>query len=368
MKTLKPPLILVALVFVCSNLAAETIWIAATGGVYRSVLDEESGELSEPILAGEFPSGSFLAIHPELDVIYASYREKARVGYTSLLLTDSPENLVIQSTQLLASDYGAPTHLAVSGNGRFLAGAHYGGQANFVYRLNLDGSISAEVAVLPQKGSGPGRTQGQARPHWIGFDSRDAFMHSVDLGSDEVWTYAVGDSAKDVALSHKVKLPIGTGPRHMAFHPKLGYAYVCGELNLHVNSFHYDRDSGRLSPVQYIPTVEAPAETGLTTLSEIQVHKNGRFVYAAVRGLNLISVFEIEPKSGELSLVERTSTNVDWPRNFTISQSGNWLIVAGQRSHEVRVFSLDSKTGKLSATESRIELQNPVCVRAWGRM
>ncbi|MBK1876571.1 lactonase family protein [Pelagicoccus mobilis] len=366
MNTLKKSLLFVACSLGLSCVSAETIWIAAEGGVYRSELNEKTGALSEPKLSCEFPSGSFLAIHPELDVMYATYRTREQSGYMSLVPTGDGKGLEQQSLQLLAKKEGSPSHLMVSDNGKWLAGAHWGGKTNFVFQLEKDGSVSEKRRGLPQEGSGPGNSQNQSRPHWICFANDDSFIHSVDLGSDEIWTYSMNGSLDSIELSHKVKFPLGTGPRHMAFHPSFEYAYVTGELNLYVNSLHYDRATGRFSPIQFIPTVESPEVR--TTLSEIQVHPNGKFVYAGVRGSDLIAAYSIDQSTGELTMVEGQETQAHWPRNFTVSDSGNWLIVGGQNSNEIRVFSIDLESGALELTDSRIELKNPVCIRAWGRL
>ncbi|MDQ8200248.1 lactonase family protein [Pelagicoccus enzymogenes] len=365
MKYLSPFLFTVSVFVSSTALKAETLWIAAEGGVYRSELNEQSGELSVPELAAAFDSGSFLAIHPHLDVLYASYRDDSGAGYASLVPSGDAGRLQLQSVQRVSS---GNAHLSVSENGRLLAGAHYGEGVNYVLELEADGAISDRWTRLVQSGSGPERPQSQARPHWVTFAKKDSLLHSVDLGTDEIWTYGVGKTANSVQLLHKVKFPAGTGPRHMALVPDSNAAYVSGELNLDVNTFFYDEESGRFSPLQYISTVEAPFPDKQISLSEIQVHPSGRFVYTAVRGLDLMVAYAVDPATGLLSLVEREDARVHWPRNFTVSSSGTWLIVAGQRSHELRVFEIDPKSGELSPTESRIELQSPVCVRAWNRM
>ncbi|WP_309025468.1 lactonase family protein [Pelagicoccus sp. SDUM812002] len=344
---------------------AEPIWIAGAGGVYRSELEDESGQLSEPDLACAFGSGSFLAIHPELDILYSSYRNDQGLGYASLQAGGAEGEWEVQSFQLVES---GNAHLAVSANGRFLAGAHWGGRSNYVFELESDGRISGRLIQLEQWGSGPAHSQEQSRPHWVAFADEDKLLHSVDLGSDEIWTYAVGDSVEAISLEHRVKFPRGTGPRHMALDSGSGLAYVSGELNLAVNTFHYDARSGRFSPLQYIATVEDEAASGRNSLSEIQVHESGRFVYTAVRGLDLMVAFSADPETGMLTKVEQQGAGVKWPRNFTISDSGKWLIVAGQHSDELRVFSIDQNTGELEPTDSRIEVKAPMCVRAWGRL
>ncbi len=354
--------------FLCS-LGAESLWIAGEGGVYRGEINEDTGELSEPKLACEFGSGSFLAIHPELDVIYASYREKPDFGYVSLVPTgDADGEMKIQSLQVLEAGSGSPAHLAVSDDGLMLAGTHYSSKANFFFQLGEHGEISKESLRTEQWGKGPQRAQRQSRPHWGGFSDGSTTFHSVDLGADEVWTYEVDTDANNVELLHRVKFPLGTGPRHMAMNPKSEYAYVCGEMSLEVTTLHYDQSNKRFSPLQHISAVGEGEKKDGSSLSEIQVHPNGLFLYTAVRGNNLISAFSIDPETGMLSVVERQDSLVDRPRNFTVTQNGKWLVAAGQNSSDLVVFSIDQSTGALDPTEWKVSVPKPVCVRAWGRL
>lgn len=354
--------------FLC-GLGAESLWIAGEGGVYRGEINDDTGELVVPKLACEFGSGSFLAIHPDLDVIYASYRDKPDFGYVSLVPSgDTKGVLEIQSLQVLEAGAGSPAHLAVSDDGLMLAGTHYSSKSNFFFQLGELGEIGEEALKIEQWGKGPERAQRQSRPHWGGFSDSGSTFHSVDLGADEVWTYEVNTAANEVELLHRVKFPLGTGPRHMAMNPKSEYAYVCGEMSLEVTTLHYDRDSKRFSPLQHISAVGEGEKSLGSSLSEIQIHPNGLFLYTAVRGNNLISAFRIDEKSGTLSVVERQDSLVARPRNFTVTQNGKWLVAAGQDSSDLVVFAIDPSTGALDPTEWKVSVPKPICVRAWGRL
>ena len=76
--------------------------------------------------------------------------------------------------------------------------------------------------------------------------------------------------------------------------------------------------------------------------------------YGSNRGSNTIAAFAINPSTGQLSAVERVSTGGNWPRNFRLSPDGRFLLVANLRSDEVRVLSVDSRTGRLSPTAGRV--------------
>jgi 6-phosphogluconolactonase len=74
-------------------------------------------------------------------------------------------------------------------------------------------------------------------------------------------------------------------------------------------------------------------------------------------------VFEIDPLSGKLQLIQHVSTQGNWPRNFTLDPSGRFLLVANQRSDNVVIFSVDTSTGRLTPTDYIEEIPSPVCLK-----
>ena len=61
--------------------------------------------------------------------------------------------------------------------------------------------------------------------------------------------------------------------------------------------------------------------------------------------------------------VEHTSTQGNWPRNFVIDPTGKFLLVANQRSDNVVIFRIDSKTGRLTPSGHTAQIPAPVCLK-----
>jgi len=51
------------------------------------------------------------------------------------------------------------------------------------------------------------------------------------------------------------------------------------------------------------------------------------------------------------------------PRNFAIDPSGEFLLVANQKSDNIVVFRLDQKTGRLNWTGHEVQVPSPVCLK-----
>ena len=149
----------------------------------------------------------------------------------------------------------------------------------------------------------------------------------------------------------------------MKFHPDGKWAYVLNELGLTVTAFEYDSDRGSLDQIQTVVALPESELKDITPLgSEIRMHPSGKFVYAAIRGHDVIAVFQVDPNSGKLTLIEREPVRGSWPRNFGLDPTGHWLLAAGAESSTVAVFRIDQSTGQLTFTRRIINVPEPICV------
>ena len=150
----------------------------------------------------------------------------------------------------------------------------------------------------------------------------------------------------------------------MKFHPNGKWIFVLHELDLAITSFEYDAKAGTMSPRQVIDTVnrEALAKEKTASCSEIRIHPNGKFAYAANRGHDTITVFRINDETGELSFVELENVRGATPRNFNIDPSGKWLLAAGQDSHTLASFEINQESGELTYNRSVVHAPSCICV------
>jgi 6-phosphogluconolactonase len=51
------------------------------------------------------------------------------------------------------------------------------------------------------------------------------------------------------------------------------------------------------------------------------------------------------------------------PRNFMIDPSGNFVLVANQKTNNIIIFSRNKFTGLLKDTGKKIEIPSPVCLK-----
>lgn len=343
-------------------------------GIYHCSLDTETGKLTRPQLAAECNDPGFLALHPDGKTLYATGRprtgEGPRDAVSAYRVQGDVGHKKLEFIDAVGTGDGGAAHVATDRAGKVLLSAQYGGGSTSLYELAKDGSIARLAQVkqhadlMPQVGSAvvPGR-QNASHAHWAGTSPDNRFVFVPDLGMDRVVIWKL-DVDKPSLTHHGYGVcPPGSGPRHMKFNPDGSKIYVLNELALTVTVFDYDAEKGEMTPVQTIPTLseEVKAKETFNSASEICVHASGKFVYAANRGHDSISVFRVDD-AGKLVAVEVDAIHGAWPRNFNIDPSGRWLIVAGQESNTASVFSIDAESGELTFIRQTQPVPSPICV------
>jgi 6-phosphogluconolactonase len=342
-----------------------TVWFGTSGqakGIYRASLDLQTGKLSEATLAFEIKSCGFVTVHPNGQRLYS----------LGSLSDDTDDNLVAfrigddHSLQLLNTQNsmgGRPTHLSLSHDLGTLLVAHYSGGGVASLPISPDGTIGSPVSNIQHSGSSIDKErQDKPHPHWIGVTPDNNYAFVPDLGTDEVVIYSLDTDAHSLTHHGSGKVPAGGGPRHLAFHPTMPWAYVVNELNLTVTALRYEANEGSLTEFQ---TAEAlpmsEVKQILTSGSEIRMRPDGRFLYVGIRGHDVIAVFEIN-NDGTIEFIEREPIRGSWPRNFALDPTGRWLLAAGAESSTITVFSIDEETGRLTFTRQVVHVPECICV------
>ena len=283
-------------------------------------------------------------------------------GYVSAFKMDRPRNLVFLNQQ---ATHGAdPCHLTVDSKRKVLLVANYTGGNITVLPIRPDGSLAPASDLKQHEGSGIKEQQKGPHAHCIILDRFERYALAADLGIDKVMVYRFNRAAGKLVPAKQpfAELQAGAGPRHLTFHPTGKFLYVINELDSSMAAFKYNELNGTLTHIDTVSTLPADF-SGASFCADVHVSPSGKFLYGSNRGHNSIVVFEIDPRTGKLRLVEHVSTEGDWPRNFTIDPAGKFLLVANQRSDNVVIFNIDQHTGRLTPTGHNEQIPSPVCLK-----
>ena len=112
-----------------------------------------------------------------------------------------------------------------------------------------------------------------------------------------------------------------------------------------------------LSQKAYSTQTTANAEEN--NCADLHFSEDYRFLYGSNRGHNSIVIYSVCPESGKLALVGHCSTDGKTPRNFTLTEDGEWLLAANQDSNSVVSLKVNKETGLLEQ-KSKLEIPAPV--------
>lgn len=332
-------------------------------GIYRFGLDKVSGKLHSNGLAALSENPSYLAISKDHKYLLAVRETKdvnnQSAGYIELFGVDSDGNL--SSVNMVSSGGAHPCHVAVNEDGAVVASNYSGGNVALM-QIGKEGELSEVKSLAQHTGSGPvsGR-QEAAHVHSSLFDPSGQRIFVADLGIDLVKVYTIDKSNFTLKTYRypEIKLPAGSGPRHMVLHPNGKTLFIANELGCSVTVVQLLSNGGYKiqSTVSTLPS----GYSNPNTCADIHLSPDGNFLYVSNRGMNSIAIFSFLEQKSTLKLLGFEETKGDMPRNFTLTAEGDFLLVANQKSDNIVAFRRDTATGMLTYTD-QINANRPVCL------
>jgi 6-phosphogluconolactonase len=306
-------------------------------GIARGTLDPATGALTVAATSAAIKEPSWLALGIGGTALYAISEQDA--GTVSAV---DPDTLAVRNTVPTGN---GPAHVAVHPGGAFLFTSLYGGGATVTHPIAADSTVGAATDTRVQGARGK-----TSNAHQVVVDPTGGYLLAVDLGRNSIFTYTLNAATRKLTLARTTALPVGSGPRHLVFHPNGGYAYLASENNSTVTVCRWS--AGVLTPGQVLA---AAPSTGVTNYpGEIAVSADGRFVYVSNRGTNTVGVFAVSAGGATLQRIAAPACGGDWPRHLAIDATGRWLYVANQNAGTITWLPIDATTGVPGTVAGRL--------------
>jgi 6-phosphogluconolactonase len=204
------------------------------------------GTLDGITVAATTADPSFLIRSADGRFLYATNEEDA--GRVSAFAIQADGGLEFLNDQPTGGMH--PCHLGIDPTGKYLLSANYSSGSIAIHPIGADGSLGTATQIVQREGTGPNEER-QEGPHAHQVVFFGEYVFDVDLGSDTVYTSTLtgAGALEAVDLLH---VHPGAGPRHLAFHPGGGAAYVINELDSTLSVCSYAK--GALQVVQTLST------------------------------------------------------------------------------------------------------------------
>lgn len=340
--------------------------------LYRYIFDIEDNSFT-PLECGKITNPSYVALGKEnrKDGLYDVYAV-SECGDSSSVVSFA-DNIRMSETGSCDTIGDDPCHLVFDPENDILMTAEYTGGSVSAFMVNDDGSVGKLLQNMRFSGSGPvsGR-QESSHIHQITFlpvtDTASVqYVLATDLGADKVRVIALDGSGEDgPLLEHCPSLDIecgaGSGPRHIALSEGKERMYCLTELSGELLFYEIGYDGAGVPSFTLRQRVQADKKEAAGS-ADVHISPDGRFLYASHRLKNDgISIYSIE-SDGTLSEVGYCKTGRH-PRNFSITPDGSKMLVACRDDRAVEVYDIDSGTGLLTYSGSRLRLKTdmPSCV------
>ncbi|OWZ21270.1 hypothetical protein PHMEG_0004207 [Phytophthora megakarya] len=356
----------------CQNqpiLFAATWTTDPTKGVYTYKFNSKDGSLTQwGVTPLSFASGginptylqeSTSTLHNDKRLIYALNRATG-VGYVSALTLNANGTLDLLNSQQMRG--GSPAHATLSPNEDFVAVSNYAGSLS-LFPLNKDGTVAPEsfYQAFPNGSRVVMDQQATGHIHSTRWLPNSNHVVAVDLGGDNLLQYELDTQAKTLNSLDTVVSTPGSGPRHSVLSANGDYLYVSNEISNTVGVYKINQKEALLeSPIIQNVTTLPSDFSNTSTVADIHLSKNGKFVYVSNRGHNSIAMYAINKVDGTLTPLGWESTRGQTPRGFTVYD--DYLIVANQNSNDMYVFKVDENTGLLSYTGNSYQIPGAVCL------
>jgi len=322
--------------------------------IVRFAMDPGNGKLESrgevAVAGGPAP----LAINPTRTALYVGQRNDFRLS--SFAIDQATGDLTPTGSVELG---GEPCFMSTDRTGRHLLSAYYQAGHCAVHPIDQAGAVGG--AATEWRSTNSGAHCFQTDP-----SNRYAFLPHIANGSAGLTRLPAGQQ-EGVNSIFQYKFDAATGrltandpprispqapdgPRHFCFHPNKDLVYVCNEQGGSVTVYALNASTGTLTAGQSVTTLPEDF-TGSSSCSQIQIHPQGKFLYASNRGHNSIASFAIDEMSGALTPTGWTEVD-PVPRAFCLDPAGHFLYATGLETGNLIGFRVDQDSGALTRLET----------------
>ena len=239
-------------------------------------------------------------------------------------------------------------HVVYSEKNKLLIGGCYGSGHVICASFDPATGLFGEAQSIPQEGAH------ESRQHCIVLNKAEDRIYTVNLGLDQIVVYRLENGT----LTEENTIPVkkGSGPRHAKLSADEKLLYVITEYSNEIIVY----DTADWSVKQTVKTLPANY-FGTSYCSTLCFSLDGRFVYAANRYADIISVMQVD-EYGLLTLVNTFDSDGRTPRHMELTPDGRDLVICCQDSDWVVFKRLNRETGMPTHTVREIPFLSPSCM------
>lgn len=316
-------------------------------GIYKLDFDTKTGSLTNLQLAVATQSPSFIAYSPNRKFLYAV--NESLEGFVTAYKIQ--ENGHLKFLNKVNSNGKDPCHISLNKQGTKAIVSNYSGGSATIFNISRNGKLGEPSQIFKY-----GTSDQKSHAHSAQFFKDELFV--ADLGMNTLYQYTLKGDNYELVSPEIIKMEGNPGPRHFAITKNGQYIYIINEYGSSVTSLKRT-DSG-FEQIDQDSTLE-DNYTGKNSCADIHLSKNEVYLYGSNRGENSIVVYKRNKTNGTIEKIQSVPVQGDSPRNFSLDPTGKFLLAANQKSHNITVFKIEPTTGQLTFL-SDVKVPSPVCL------
>jgi 6-phosphogluconolactonase len=326
------------------------------GGIHHVRLPGAVPERAESRLVAEARSPTWISLLPGSRMLLA-IEEVGTADWPRLLTFRMGESEVVPLNAAALAG-GHPCHIGVHPTQPLAATAHYSDGAAALWQIATDTGTASLLQRLQLMGYGPNsERQSGSHAHFAAFIEDGTALALTDLGGDAIYFFDLDMNASPKLVPRqRLALPPGCGPRHLVEGD--GMLYLVCELDENVYTIE------QIDGLYHVRARLAPfgaSEVCDGALSAVKLSWDRRFLYVAGRNQSAIAWMAVA-SDGSLRLQGQIDCGGRHPRDLAIDPSGQWLIVANQKSGSLCLFQLNPVSGAPERIPGTISIAAPACI------
>ncbi len=245
----------------------------------------------------------------------------------------------------------------------FCAGYHDGKIT--VLRLDPEtGKVGEITEEIFHKGLGS-IAERSFRPHisCVKMTRDNKYLCAADLGIDYVNVYKLDHEKGTLKQVDIIRCDLESAPRHLKFSDDGRYLYVVSELKNCIDVYHYHEEDGTpfFDHIQTIPTTDKYQAQDVAA-SALNISVDGKYILASNAGENSVSLYEIQPESGELNRLFCLPISGEYPKDASLFPDNKHLVCLNHESDTKTFFTVDLNKNVIIMNGKEMKVKQPNCI------
>lgn len=321
-------------------------------GLYSFAFDKNTGLISDIKLAARICNPTYLTTNYEARKLYSveTLNDENNNLFGGVASFNINDDLTLTYLNSLNSPGKSPCYVSLDNINNTVFSGNYHEKNVVSYSLKETGELNHVISKVLHRG--------ESHVHFVDLTPDKKYLCAVDLGLDSVILYAYNKGILGNSITLKVK--DASGPRHIVFHPNGKFAYLICEYSSEIVTLSYNSTSG-FKVLNYISTLPEDFKD-VNSTAAIRISSDGKFLYGSNRGHNSIVVFSISSSNCNLTLLNFYSSYGDGPRDFNLTPSGDFIVIANQLTNNLTVYKINKLDSSLDLVQKDVHAPTPVCI------